>query len=66
MHTVGHSKNEAVIEKSKKTIGLILWGVLLKIKTAWARLSKTLPLNIISRQCCPLAKDPTYHYVEVS
>jgi hypothetical protein len=34
---VGRSQNEAAIEKIKMTVGLVLSGFLLLIKTTWAR-----------------------------
>jgi hypothetical protein len=43
LSTVGHSRNAAVIEKCIMTIGLVLWVLLLNVKTAWARLCKTSP-----------------------
>jgi hypothetical protein len=41
--TVGHSQNKAVVEKCKKTVGLVLKNILLNIKTAWSGLCKTSP-----------------------
>jgi hypothetical protein len=41
--TVGHSQNAAVVEKCIMTVGLVLWDILLNIKTPWARLCKTFP-----------------------